>query len=214
MLKRGSKEQVDYYLTCFHFDEFSDRDSEGTFQIVVQARSPEDAVDRSYELIEKLHEDTTLFQRPCSIYIEGIIRLRGSFEKGLLVNYSSTWTGDHPRASIGCLIPEQKHESMDYGWKPTPKKGTKKQKEGDLETIEPFIDFGGQAVAEDRAARSRATSPSVALSSSTASPKEKVAERTKEEARAAAAAKKETERAAAARRRALAGTMRELQPKR
>jgi hypothetical protein len=150
---RAATKSLEHYLGCFVFDELSDRDSNGSFQIIVQALGPEDAADRCHALLEKLRSQTTLFARPCSIYIDGIIRLRGSFEDGLLVNYSSTISSGGPRGSIGCLIPEQEHDAEGYDWTPEPK-GKKKKKKGGEEgvVIEPFIDFGGQAIAEQRAA--------------------------------------------------------------
>lgn len=204
---RGAENPLEYYLGCFIFDEFSDRDGEGSFQVIVQARSPEDAVERFRKLLEKLRLQTTLFHRPCSIFLEGLLRLRGSFEEGLLVNYTSMVPEIPPEAhaSIYCLVPEQDHASESYGWSPEPKgKKRKKQEEEEEGIMVPFIDFGGQSLREERAAKQRAQIPPSPPPANPAAMREEAA---KKKADADLASKK----AAEARQKALANTMRELQ---
>src|SRR5262249_51625107 len=108
------------YLGCFFFDAPGEQDQTGTFQVVVEARSPEDAVDRFSKRLRKLRTTTTLFDDPTTIYINGLIKLSGSFENGLLVNYASGDSPPEPHFGIACLIPEQKdHQAVDYGFEPS-----------------------------------------------------------------------------------------------
>lgn len=204
---RRADRPLDYYLGCFTFDEFSDRDGEGSFQIIVQARGPEQAAAQCRASLERLRAQTTLFHRPCTIFLDGLLRLRGTFEEGLLVNYTST-ISELPAqmpASIYCLVPEQEHPSESYDWSPEPRgKKRKKREEEDGVIRAPFVDFGGQSLQEERAARKRAETPPPPP------PFDPAAERRdaeKKKADAAAAAKK----AAEERQKALASTMKELQ---
>ena len=134
------------YLGCFYFDEPGDRERTGSFQLVVEATSPEDAVDRCQRRLRGLRETTTLFDDPVTIYIEGIIKLTGSFENGLLVNWESGDRPPPPDARITCMIPEQKdHKAIEYGWRPDGERRGKKK--GDLgEVVDPFLDFGGEGM--------------------------------------------------------------------
>lgn len=122
------------YLGCFSFDEPGDEDYQGTFQIVVEAAEPGQALDRMRARLRKLRTTTSLFDKPSTIYVDTVIKLKGSFKEGLLVNWVS---GPErlPSWQIGCAIPEQDHEAEAYD----PVKGKKKE-----ETVEPFLDFGGK----------------------------------------------------------------------
>lgn len=203
---RGAETPLEYYLGAFTFDEYSDRDHEGNFQIIVQARSPEDAGERCRTLLEKLRLRTTLFHRPCTIFLDGLLRLRGSFEEGLLVNYTSSVSelSAQPRVSISCLVPEQEHASESYDWSPEPKGKKRKKQEEEESTLEPFIDFGGQSLCEERAAKQKDQTAPLPHPFDPAADREKAA---KKEANAAKIAKK----AAEERQKVLASTMRELQ---
>lgn len=113
------------YLACFYFDR-PKRKQTGSFQIVVEATSPDDALERCHTRLQHLRAETKLFDEPIAIFTDGVIKLAGSFEEGLLVN----WESPQPLGRISCLMPEtEKHEavgySIDHG-----------------ETIEPFLDFG------------------------------------------------------------------------
>ena len=126
------------YLCWFTFDEPAEPPYEGSFLIVVEAKDPEGAVKACRIKLRSLHRDTKLFEQPVTIYIEGLIRLSGSFKKGLLVNMDCGPCSD-TRGRITCLIPdEQEHEAEGYGVGQEPP-------EGEGQIVEPFIDFEGKA---------------------------------------------------------------------
>jgi hypothetical protein len=127
------------FLGCFFFDRPGEPEHTGTFQLVVEASSPDQAADRCLARLRKLRAETTLFNDPSTIYLEGLIRLTGSFVDGLLVNYECRQRPAPPDWQIGCLIPEQDdHDAASFGREP--------KKNGDME---PFVDFGGQKYAKD-----------------------------------------------------------------
>lgn len=126
------------YLCCFNFDEVGEKEYEGTFQIVVEARDPAEALDRCAVRIRALRRKKTLFDSPVTIFVQGIIELNGTFEWGLLVNVE-TGPAAEDRWTIYCTLPEQeKHEAVEYGLgdEPTVDEGRE---------VEPFLDFGGVA---------------------------------------------------------------------
>ena len=130
------------YLGCFQFDEPGELNYDGTFQMVVQASTPKQAVDRFRARLRKLRTTATLFDSPVTIYMEGFIALRGAFEDGLLVNWESGQSPTAPHARITCLIPEQDDTDAEgYGF------GS--DEDGPME---PFLDFGGKTVARALAA--------------------------------------------------------------
>jgi hypothetical protein len=196
------------YLGCFFFDEPGERERTGSFQIVVEATEPLEAVDKCRDRLRWLRTSTTLFDEPVTIYIEGIIKLSGTFAKGLLVNFESGDSPPTPQVELTCLIPEQTdHGAFDYGWKP-PRSGRKSKE--DKDTIEPFLDFGGQRfrLALRKAQGTEAARPPTGSlpSSARASPSE--AERA---AKVAAAEAARNEAAAKKKRReALRSTLDEL----
>jgi hypothetical protein len=127
------------FLGCFSFDRPGDEEWTGTFQLVVEATGPENAVDRCRVRLRRMRTNTTLFDNPVTIYLDGLIRLTGSFQHGLLVNWESGPSPPPPNGTLSCLIPEQTDHSADaWGWEPT------RRKKGDDHTIEPFLDFGGE----------------------------------------------------------------------
>lgn len=129
------------YLGSFFFDEPGEQDHTGTFQILVKATSPADSVERFKARLRKLRDTTTLFNKPTTIYINGIIKLAGSFTDGLLVSYSCGESPEPPSFEIGALIPEQKdHACIEYGYTPPDEGRTKSE---DADTIRPFLDLVG-----------------------------------------------------------------------
>jgi hypothetical protein len=128
------------YLGCFTFEESGERERRGSFQLVVDATSPRQAVGRCRLRLQKLRDTTTLFDDPVKFYIEGIIKLSGSFAGGLLVNWESGDRLPDPRVRITCLIPEQEdHRALDYRFEP---EGSEKRKTGDDHVMDPFLEFG------------------------------------------------------------------------
>lgn len=125
------------YLGCFYFDQPGAEDHAGRFQMVVEATHPQGAANKFTDRLKHLHEQGKLFDKPATIYVAGLIRLRGSFNEALLVNYE-LWSGPDPDWTLANMIPEQDvHEAETYGLDPA--------KDG---TVKPFIDFGGRAVSE------------------------------------------------------------------
>lgn len=192
MRRRKSRTSSCLYLGCFFFDEPGEQDWTGTFQIVVEATSPEDAVERFYEKLEGLRKAGTLFEKPITIYIEGLIKLSGTYKSGLLVNWLSGVSPPAPHVELTCLNPEQaeENEAEVYGYSPS---GKKKKEDG--EDIEPFLDFGGEELRK-QLEKSKGLPPSEATTtSSTDSARRKAEARAKKEAaaraRAAAQAKRQ-----------------------
>lgn len=114
---------------------------EGSFQIVVDATSPDEALEQCRRRLRKLRSEKDLFDKPCKIYLEGIIRLDGSYKHGLVVNYDMAFHGDH-RGHVSALVPPQSHGDTvnAYGYAPDPDtKDAEDRKEGHV--MEPFLDF-------------------------------------------------------------------------
>src|SRR6478736_430064 len=207
------------YLGCFSFDRPGKERWEGTFQVVVEADHAAQAVDRMRTRLKALRDETSLFQEPASLYIEGIVELRGSFADGLLVNYESGLAPPDPNVRLMCLIPEQDDSdarSYDY----------RMEKDKDDTSVEPFLDFGGlalaKALAETETARRESTWPASSeplIDRPKPTAEDRAASRAQAEAKKVqrqderAAKKKERERVAAAkieRRRAIDATLTEL----
>lgn len=161
---RNSSAEACLYLGCFRFDEPGEREQTGTFQVVVEAAGPEQAVERCRSRLKRLHVSTTLFNRPTTIFLDQIIKLSGSFENGLLVNWESGDRPPPPDPRLMCAIPEQDdHGAESYGLRPS--------KKGEDED-EAFLDFGGEtlrralrkAKGENETERSAVPSPFAAKS--------------------------------------------------
>jgi hypothetical protein len=185
------------YLGCFSFDEPGEEDYQGTFQIVVEAADPGQALDRMRARLRRLRTTTSLFDKPSTIYVDTVIKLKGSFKEALLVNWVSG-PEQSPSWKIGCAIPEQDHEAEAYD----AVKGKKK------ETVEPFLDFGGQAFRKAVHAKTKtdasAPSHSAGLTTSTRSLKPRLTPEETAAKRREAEQQKElrrAERAAAQRKR-------------
>ena len=74
------------WLVPFHFERPKARRS-GTFQIVIEATSPDAAMAGCLERLHTLRETTALFDEPIQIYSDGLIRLTGGFKDGVVVNF-------------------------------------------------------------------------------------------------------------------------------
>jgi len=105
------------------------RKSTGSFQLVVEATSRDDALERCHDRLHHLRETTRLFNEPIAIFTDGVIKLSGSFKEGLLVN----WESPEHVSRIACLMPETgEHEAEGYSI-------------NHGNTIEPFLEFGIEA---------------------------------------------------------------------
>jgi hypothetical protein len=127
------------YLGCFTFEESGDHERHGSFQLVVDATSPRQALERCRLRLQKLRATTPLFDDPIKFYIEGIVKLSGSRAAGLLVNWESGDRPHDPKIRITCLIPEQEDTSaVAYHYEP---EGNDKS-EPDDRGVPPFLEFG------------------------------------------------------------------------
>lgn len=136
------------YLGCFFFDDvLNDKDCTGTFQMVVSAATPEQAVDRFRKRLRAIHRIGNVLSSPCTVYLQGFIPLTGSFKDGLMVNCEFRPTPDPPDYQVVNLIPPQGIESP----------GSYELAQGKDEAITPFVDFGGLA---HQRAKQRATESS------------------------------------------------------
>jgi hypothetical protein len=124
----------DLYLGCFSTDEPGEIDHAGSFQVIVEASTPKQAVTRLRARLRKLRSETSHFDSPTTIYCDGLVRLAGSFKDGLLVNYVSRQSAEND-VQIFCTVPEQpgSQDVDSYGFG---------EEEGDVEA---FLDFGGEA---------------------------------------------------------------------
>jgi hypothetical protein len=124
----------DLWLGCFTTDEPGDIDYAGSFQVIVEASSPKQAVTRLRARLRKIRSETSHFDSPTTIYCDGLVRLVGSFKDGLLVNYVSRPSTEND-VQIFCTVPEQpgSKDVDSYGFG---------EEEGDVEA---FLDFGGES---------------------------------------------------------------------
>lgn len=200
------------YLGCFFLDTYGEHDHTGTFQMVIEASSPEQAVERFRTRLRAINRIGSVLASPNTIYLEGFLPLTGSINEGILVNYESRPTPDPPDYQLTNMMPEQGIEG------PRSYKLTYDDKEG----IQPFIDFGGAAHLRTVEAAKKAVQNS---SWPASPPKPRLSTEEREKARLEAAAqrgqkaaeaearKKERQAAAAAkerRDRALKATLAEL----
>lgn len=124
------------YLGCFFFDDvLNDKDCTGTFQMVVSAPTPEQSIDRFRTRLRAIHRLGNLLTSPCTVYLQGVVPLTGSFKEGILVNIEFRPTPDPPDYQVVNMMPPQ-------GIK-TP--GSFELAQGKDEAIQPFVDFGGLA---------------------------------------------------------------------
>ena len=100
----------------------------GSFQLVVEAASPDDAMERCHHRLLELASTTALFKEPVKLYSDGLIRLTGRFNEPVLLNFELPQA--HGR--ISNLMPEQpEHDAMMFVADRDPKK-----------PITPFVTFG------------------------------------------------------------------------
>jgi hypothetical protein len=116
------------WLVPFYFDR-PKSNGRGSFQIVVEAANPDDAMQACHARLLKLRETTKLFDEPIAMFSDGLVRLTGSFEDGVIVNFEVPQAGG---GRVSNLLPDP----ADTGamvFLPA--------NEPD-ETVEPFMQFG------------------------------------------------------------------------
>lgn len=132
-MPKRSRSSPTLYIGCFHFDENSPRGPRaGSFQLVVEATSADDAAERCHARLCELRETTPLFDRSIKIYFEGVVKLAGSFKHGVLINWDSRDAPPDLSMRLSCLLPPEQGEhagTIDY------------QVDHGEGPIEPFLEF-------------------------------------------------------------------------
>jgi hypothetical protein len=129
------------WLVPFYFDR-PKTDRSGTFQIIVEATSPDDAMEKCHTRLHHLRETTKLIDEPIMIFSDGLVRLTGSFEDGVMVNFEVPQPGG---GRISNLMPDPDDTgAMVFALARKPD-----------EPVEPFIAFG---IDDDRESGPRLTS--------------------------------------------------------
>ncbi|MEI9942232.1 MAG: hypothetical protein WDO69_33870 [Pseudomonadota bacterium] len=124
------------YLGCFFFDDYlNDKEHTGTFQMVVAASSPEHALDRFKKRLRAIRRIGSVLSGPNTVYLQGLVPLRGPFGDGILINYESRPSPDPPDYQLLNMTPEQGVEEL----------GSCQLADDDEDGIQPFVDFGGKA---------------------------------------------------------------------
>lgn len=122
------------WLVCFQSDIAGLPDApqqSQSFQLVVRAKTPKAALDTCRLRLRELRTTSSLFDAPCSIYLDHLIAIEGVSATAALVNYVSKLPSEQGiDGEILCAVPEQQDVDVEvFG----PRDG-----EG------PFLDFGGQ----------------------------------------------------------------------
>lgn len=126
------------WLACFQFDEPALPDAprpNGHFQIVVKATTPNKALDLCRARLRELRATTSMFDTPCTIYLDHLIAISDVGEKPTLVNYThAMFFEGGGQGEILCGLPEQPDVHLDVF--------VTNQKED--EPTPAFLDFGGE----------------------------------------------------------------------
>jgi hypothetical protein len=131
---KSEEDDACLYLGCFFFDSFGVSDQVGTFQIVIEAMSPDDVMKRLRRRLKTIRASGSILTGTYTIYLEGLVPLTGSFKEGLMVNYESRPSDEPPDCQLLNFMPEQ--------GRPTPR-SYRIGKDGTTEKA--FMDFGGKA---------------------------------------------------------------------
>jgi hypothetical protein len=125
--RRSSTADLHLWLVPFTFDR-PRTNQRGSFQMVVEAVTPDDAMDRCAQRLVDLANTTALFKEPIKIYSDGLLRITGRFDEAVLLNFELP----DLKGRTSNLMPEQpKHDAMMFV--------------DDLDAkgpVEPFITFG------------------------------------------------------------------------
>jgi hypothetical protein len=106
--RRSSTAESHLWLVPFTFERPRTK-QRGSFQMVVEAVSPDDAMERCHERLVELAATTALFKEPVKLYSDGLIRLTGRFNEPALLNFELPDVDGR----ISNLMPEQaKHDAM------------------------------------------------------------------------------------------------------
>jgi hypothetical protein len=106
--RRSSTADLHLWLVPFTFERPRTK-QRGSFQMVVEAVTPDDALDRCHERLVELAATTVLFKEPIKLYSDGLVRLTGRFNEPVLLNFELP----DERGRISNLMPEQaEHDAM------------------------------------------------------------------------------------------------------
>lgn len=107
--RRSSTADVHLWLVPFTFERPRTTKQRGSFQMVVEAVTPDDATERCRQHLVELAATTVLFREPVKLYSDGLIRLTGRFNEPVLLNFELPDT----QGRIANLMPEQpEHDAM------------------------------------------------------------------------------------------------------
>jgi hypothetical protein len=118
------------HVAWFSFQTPGKPPRRGSFQILLQAENAEQALERCRARLSAITSETRLFASKTTIYLEGVVELRGAYAHGVLVNYESL---EQPEIDVRltCLLPDQLgHGVLGHG--PTIE---------DADAVEPFLEL-------------------------------------------------------------------------
>lgn len=125
--RRSSTVDLHLWLVPFTFERPRTK-QRGSFQMVVEAVTPDDAMERCHERLVELAATTALFKEPVKLYSDGLIRLTGRFDEAVLLNFELP----DVQGRISNLMPDQpEHDAIMFV--------------ADLDAtgpIQPFVTFG------------------------------------------------------------------------
>lgn len=106
--RRSSTADLHRWLVPFTFERPRTK-QRGSFQMVVEAVTPADAMARCHERLVDLAATTALFKEPVKLYSDGLVRLTGRFDEPVLLNFELP----DAKGRISNLMPDQpEHDAM------------------------------------------------------------------------------------------------------
>ncbi|MBX3210744.1 MAG: hypothetical protein KF850_01790 [Labilithrix sp.] len=125
--RRSATADLHLWLVPFTFERPRTK-QRGSFQMVAEALTPDDAMARCHERLVELAATTALFKEPVKLYSDGLIRLSGGFDEPVLLNFELP----DVQGRISNLMPEQaEHDAMMFV-----------ADHDATGSIEPFVTFG------------------------------------------------------------------------
>ena len=128
---RAQPEPRTPHIAWFSFQTPGKPPRRGSFQILLDAQNVEQALARCRARLSAISNETRLFSAKTTVYLEGVLELRGPYEHGVLVNFESL---EQPEIDVRltCLIPEQTGHGV-VGHGPTIE---------EADAVEPFLELG------------------------------------------------------------------------
>lgn len=135
-----------FYLGYFSFDElgFEDEERHGYFNCMVEADSPDTALERFKNHIMDMKTDDPLFGRIVKIYVEDLVEVKNIPDKPVVTRFQSS-TGHFPK-SISMSLPSVKSDDFaSFRWAKDGMESGAGDTEEEYMTSEPFIHFDENA---------------------------------------------------------------------